>query len=133
MLSKAELFLSANQLSAMDPPEAASKKVQEIYLDIIICFPDNPGFELEKGEKGEEQNSMQLNICAGVIERTRILAFEKMLWRVSKGNVYVKFSDIEEEIKDPSTGEIINKAVFIIFYQVSTILLASFLFCVHKG
>lgn len=101
MLSKAELFLSANQLSAMDPPEAAN----------------NPGFELEKGEKGEEQNSMQLNICAGVIERTRILAFEKMLWRVSKGNVYVKFSDIEEEIKDPNTGEIINKAVFIIFYQ----------------
>ena len=63
---------------------------------------------------------MQLNICAGVIDRIRILAFEKMLWRVSKGNVYVKFSDIDEEIKDPSTGDILNKAVFIIFYQAST-------------
>ena len=62
---------------------------------------------------------MQLNICAGVIDRIRILAFEKMLWRVSKGNVYVKFSDIDEEIKDPSTGDILNKAVFIIFYQAS--------------
>ena len=133
MLSKAEMFLTANQLSGMDPPEGASKNFQEIYLDIIICFPDNLGLELEKGEKGEEQNSMQLNICAGVIERTRILAFEKMLWRVSKGNVYVKFSDIEEEIKDPKTGGIIEKAVFIIFYQVSTIFLESYLFYVHTG
>ena len=64
---------------------------------------------------------MQLNICAGVIDRIRILAFEKMLWRVSKGNVYVKFSDIDEEIKDPSTGDILNKAVFIIFYQASNL------------
>ena len=61
---------------------------------------------------------MQLNVCAGVIDRARVVAFEKMLWRGSKGNVYVKFSDIEENIKDPKTGDDLYKTVFIIFYQV---------------
>ena len=65
---------------------------------------------------------MQLNICAGVIDRIRVVAFEKMLWRVSKGNVYVKFADIEEEIKDPQSGDILYKSVFIIFYQVDSFL-----------
>jgi len=99
MLSKAEVFLNANQLNGAESPEATN----------------NLGFEVL--EKGEEQSSMQLNICSGVIDRIRVVAFEKMLWRVSKGNVYVKFADIEEEIKDPKSGEDLIKSVFIIFYQ----------------
>ena len=46
------------------------------------------------------------------------VAFEKMLWRVSKGNVFIKFSDIEEEIEDPRTGGSLYKSVFMIFFQV---------------
>ena len=41
-----------------------------------------------------------------------------MLWRVSKGNVFIKFSDIEEEIEDPRTGGSLYKSVFMIFFQV---------------
>ena len=40
-----------------------------------------------------------------------------MLWRVSKGNVFVRFCDIDEEMVDPKTGEELLKCVFIIFYQ----------------
>ena len=90
---------------------------KDILVNIIVITAGNPGYEA--AEKGEEVGSMQLNICAGVIDHARVLGFEKMLWRVSKGNVYVKFSDIEEEIKDPKTGDILYKAVFIIFYQVT--------------
>lgn len=61
---------------------------------------------------------MTLTNCAGVIDRARTVSFEKMLWRVSKGNIFVRFCDIEEEMKDPKTGEDILKSVFMIFYQV---------------
>ena len=40
-----------------------------------------------------------------------------MLWRVSKGNVFVRFCDLDEEMVDPKTGEELLKSVFIIFYQ----------------
>ena len=64
---------------------------------------------------------MHLNNCAGVMDRVRVSAFERMLWRVSKGNVFVRFADIEEKMEDPATGEELVKSVFVIFYQVRTI------------
>ena len=66
---------------------------------------------------------MHLNNCAGVMDRARVSAFERMLWRVSKGNVFVRFADIEEKMEDPTTGENLVKSVFVIFYQVRTTLL----------
>jgi len=69
------------------------------------------------GEGKDDHGSMKFNIVAGVIDRKRQVAFEKMLWRVSKGNVFIKFSDIEEEIEDPRTGGSLYKSVFMIFFQ----------------
>lgn len=66
---------------------------------------------------------MHLNNCAGVMDRARVSAFERMLWRVSKGNVFVRFADIEEKMEDPTTGENLVKSVFVIFYQVRTTLM----------
>jgi hypothetical protein len=42
---------------------------------------------------------MKFNITAGVIERARQVSFERLLWRVSKGNVFVRFADVEEEMQ----------------------------------
>ena len=64
-----------------------------------------------------------------------------MLWRVSHGNIFVKFADIDEAIEDPKTGDMLDKAVFIVFYQVNRnipsrlgsvafVLVALLLFCV---
>ena len=46
-----------------------------------------------------------------------MLAFETMLWRVSKGNVFIKFMDIEEQMIDPDSGDPLYKCVFLIFFQ----------------
>ena len=77
----------------------------------------NPVYDRED-EKEKDEGSLTLTNCAGVIDRARTVSFEKMLWRVSKGNIFVRFSDIEKEMKDPKTGEDIIKSVFMIFYQV---------------
>ena len=53
------------------------------------------------------------------MDRARVAGFERMLWRISKGNVFVRFADIEENMQDPRTGEEMVKSVFVIFYQVS--------------
>ena len=82
-------------------------------------FKDNPGYEDgEVNEKEDDQSSLHLNNCAGVMDRARVAGFERMLWRVSKGNVFVRFADIEENMEDPRTGEELVKSVFVIFYQV---------------
>ena len=40
---------------------------------------------------------------AGVIGRERIPTFERMLWRVCRGNVFLKQADIEDPLEDPAS------------------------------
>ena len=42
----------------------------------------------DDGDKRED--SMKFNIVSGVLDRSRQHVFERMLWRVSKGNVFVR-------------------------------------------
>lgn len=39
---------------------------------------------------------------AGVILRERIPAFERMLWRACRGNVFLRQAEIESPLEDPS-------------------------------
>lgn len=53
----------------------------------------------------------------GVVSRDRLLNFETMLWRATRGNVFVRHADVDENLEDPVTGQPTNKVVFIIFFQ----------------
>ena len=53
----------------------------------------------------------------GVIPRERLLIFETMIWRVTRGNVLIRHVDIDEKLEDPITGEKIDKVVFVAFFQ----------------
>lgn len=54
---------------------------------------------------------------SGVILRDRLPAFERMLWRVCRGNVFLRQAEIEERLEDPVTRDQVHKSVFIIFFQ----------------
>ncbi|XP_054081606.1 V-type proton ATPase 116 kDa subunit a 1 isoform X2 [Zeugodacus cucurbitae] len=54
---------------------------------------------------------------AGVILRERLAAFERMLWRACRGNVFLRQAMIESPLEDPSNGDQVYKSVFIIFFQ----------------
>ena len=43
------------------------------------------------------------SFVAGVILRERIPAFERMLWRACRGNVFLRQAEIETPLEDPST------------------------------
>ncbi|KAM4616574.1 V-type proton ATPase 116 kDa subunit a [Polymixia lowei] len=68
-----------------------------------------------------DYNSMQrlgakLGFISGLIQRTKIEAFERMLWRVCKGYTILSYSEIEEYLEDPDTGEPTKSVVFLISY-----------------
>ncbi|XP_068923768.1 V-type proton ATPase 116 kDa subunit a 1 isoform X2 [Petaurus breviceps papuanus] len=60
---------------------------------------------------------LRLGFVAGVISRERLPTFERMLWRVCRGNVFLRQAEIENPLEDPVTGDYVHKSVFIIFFQ----------------
>ncbi|EER23542.1 vacuolar ATP synthase 98 kDa subunit, putative [Coccidioides posadasii C735 delta SOWgp] len=58
---------------------------------------------------------MDIGFVSGVIPRDRIGAFERILWRALRGNLYMNQSEIPQPIIDPSSNEEIQKNVFVIF------------------
>lgn len=59
---------------------------------------------LDSNQKAQiSEESGQLGFVAGVIKRERMPAFERMLWVLSRGNVFLKRVEIEECLEDPQT------------------------------
>ncbi|KAM3859646.1 V-type proton ATPase 116 kDa subunit a isoform 9-T9 [Diretmus argenteus] len=72
---------------------------------------------LMEGSEGGRGAPLRLGFVAGVISRERIPTFERMLWRVCRGNVFLRQAEIEDPLEDPATGDQVHKSVFIIFFQ----------------
>ena len=43
----------------------------------------------------------RFSFVSGVIKRERVHAFELMLWRACRGNVFLRQAEIEEPLEDP--------------------------------
>ncbi|XP_013103320.1 V-type proton ATPase 116 kDa subunit a 1 isoform X2 [Stomoxys calcitrans] len=68
-------------------------------------------------EKSNEREEYYPCFVAGVISREKLPAFERMLWRACRGNVFLRQAMIETPLEDPSNGDQVYKSVFIIFFQ----------------
>jgi V-type H+-transporting ATPase subunit a len=54
-------------------------------------------------DTNQAQNRGRLGFVAGVIQRERVPGFERMLWRISRGNVFLRQSELDQPLEDPST------------------------------
>jgi len=77
--------------------------------------------EAEVGSSGETQGlgafGIKLGFVTGVVERGKMMSFERVLWRATRGNLFMKTAPVEERIEDPKSGDMMEKQVFIIFFQ----------------
>jgi V-type H+-transporting ATPase subunit a len=67
-------------------------------------------------EGGQQSFSvMNISFVAGVIPRERMAAFERILWRTLRGNLYMNQAEIPDPILDAEKNEEVHKSVFVIF------------------
>merc|ERR1719370_2303690 len=73
---------------------------------------------IQEGDQPGGASGLQLGFVAGVILRERLPAFERMLWRACRGNVFLRQAEIEDPLEDPQLGgDEVYKSVFVIFFQ----------------
>jgi hypothetical protein len=69
-----------------------------------LFFTEEPIFENSyQAITDASIENQQLGFVAGVVERERILGFERILWRISMGNILMRHADIEKPFNDPKT------------------------------
>ncbi|XP_015584692.1 V-type proton ATPase 116 kDa subunit a isoform X2 [Cephus cinctus] len=101
ILRKTQIFFDEQEHAGLNPTESMTR---------ALISDDNIARQSALGP-------VQLGFVAGVILRERIPAFERMLWRACRGNVFLRQAEIETPLEDPSTGDQVFKSVFIIFFQ----------------
>lgn len=77
--------------------------------------------DAEMGNLDANYSAMNVDLVSGVIPRSRIHAFERILWRSLRGNLFMTQSEIEQPI-EVSPGEFEEKNTFIIFAHGKDIL-----------
>jgi V-type H+-transporting ATPase subunit a len=72
------------------------------------------------GEGGRDMD-MRFSSISGVVPSEEKARFERMIFRATRGNCFIRFASIKQPITDPSSGELVEKSVFIIFYKSASI------------
>jgi len=70
----------------------------------------------EEAMKGHDMD-MRFSSVTGVVSTEEKSRFERMIFRATRGNCYVRFAPIKQPITDPQTGQLVEKCVFIVFYK----------------
>lgn len=115
-LAQNEVNLKSNYLELTELRQVL-ENTQGFFSDQEVLNLDSMRSNLPTDEQTVNQSRGRLGFVAGVINRERVFGFERMLWRISRGNVFLKRSDLDEPLKDPSTGHPIYKTVFVAFFQ----------------
>jgi len=93
----------------------------QIFFDEAKTFGDDQG-DVEGGSEytrlvEDTSRYTKVGFVAGVILREKLPLFEKILWRACRGNVFLRHAEIDVPLEDPLTGDLVQKSVFLVFFQ----------------
>mmetsp|Transcript_3122 Transcript_3122/g.4593 ORF Transcript_3122/g.4593 Transcript_3122/m.4593 type:complete len:883 (+) Transcript_3122:67-2715(+) len=72
---------------------------------------------LQEDSESPRDLDMRFSSVTGVVATEEKARFERMIFRATRGNCYVRFAPIKQPITDPETGMLVEKCVFIVFYK----------------
>ena len=85
---------------------------------LLAGADDSRGFSESDSFQDDQRDphAVRLGFIAGVVATRKAASFERVLFRSTRGNVFLKQSVIEGKVQDPRTGERVEKTVVVIFF-----------------
>ncbi|KAM1891070.1 hypothetical protein TB2_033933 [Malus domestica] len=110
VLEKAgEFFHSAQSSAVLQQRENESRDISDESLDTPLL--------LEQETSTDPSKQVKLGFLTGLVPREKSLAFERILFRATRGNVFLRQTTVENPVTDPVSGEKVEKNVFVVFYS----------------
>jgi len=86
------------------------------FSDDAPLLDAHPSLDIETGATTSDQPT-RLGYISGVIDRSKLQPFERVLFRATRGNMYLRAADIGAAVRDPLSGELAFKSVFLVFFS----------------
>lgn len=80
----------------------------------------------------DQSKQVKLGFLAGLVPKEKTMAFERILFRATRGNIYLKQSAVEEPVIDPVSGEKVSFGfpVVLKFSYLNLIVFLSLMICI---
>ncbi|KAG9142507.1 hypothetical protein Leryth_017013 [Lithospermum erythrorhizon] len=65
----------------------------------------------------DPSKQVKLGFISGLVPREKLMPFERILFRATRGNILFKQAAIENPVTDPVSGETVEKNVFVVFFS----------------
>jgi V-type H+-transporting ATPase subunit a len=111
ILKKTQVFFQEAEAQSMRPGRERRLRARDTESDRRGLLADSDP------EAGGGGGQAKFTFVTGVIAREKIPAFERILWRACRGNVFLRQTAIDHPLDDPATGDQVYKVVFILFFQ----------------
>jgi V-type H+-transporting ATPase subunit a len=102
-LSQNAVNLKTNYLELLELRHVLERTQGFFYEEEAISNDAMRNNLITQDDANQAQNRGRLGFVAGVIQRERVPGFERMLWRISRGNVFLRQSELEQPLEDPTT------------------------------
>ncbi|KAA8549508.1 hypothetical protein F0562_001192 [Nyssa sinensis] len=111
VLQKAGGFLGSSKRHAVGEERELDENVysNDDYADTAYL--------LEQEIRPGQSNQSGLRFVSGIICKSKILRFERMLFRATRGNLLFNQAPADEKIMDPVSTEMVEKTVFVVFFS----------------
>ncbi|KAL5557947.1 hypothetical protein UlMin_034158 [Ulmus minor] len=110
VLQKAgEFFHSAQNSAAAQQKEFEVQHTGDGSIDSPLL--------VEQEMTTDPSKHVKLGFVSGLVPREKSLAFERIIFRATRGNVFLKQAVIDDSVVDPVSGEKVEKNVFVIFFS----------------
>ncbi|KAK5843905.1 hypothetical protein PVK06_000040 [Gossypium arboreum] len=96
---------------------SATARQREMELNQMVEESIETPLLQEQATSTDLSKQVKLGFVTGLVSRGKSMAFERILFRATRGNVFLEQVPIEAPITDPVSGEKMEKNVFMVFYS----------------
>ncbi|KAL5231890.1 hypothetical protein ABZP36_030666 [Zizania latifolia] len=99
---------------------SAQRSATEQQREMSADQPDDSSLEsplLQQEMLIDPSKQVKLGSLSGLVPKEKAMAFERILFRATRGNMLLRQEPVDETVTDPLSGEKVMKNAFVIFYS----------------